>query len=184
MNARPIGGKKRSYYHDDLWNLKYLPGFKWRHLTESVTEARMEKADKLQTELAEAKKERGWYLAKVEQAKGIERKEERLTAKGGLKEKTKKRQVRSFRQRQVVGEDAESEAWIKSTGDAEQPQKKRRRDSGEAGAAAAAAGGDSGAQKKKRRTEGGANEYASAKDGKKAPAVPVSSLFGKIFAKK
>ena len=27
-----VGGKKRSYYHDDLWNIKYLPKFKWTHL--------------------------------------------------------------------------------------------------------------------------------------------------------
>ncbi|CAG8499319.1 3675_t:CDS:2 [Paraglomus occultum] len=38
LNAKPIdylakGGKKRFYYHDDLWNIKYLPGFKWDHLT-------------------------------------------------------------------------------------------------------------------------------------------------------
>ena len=55
LNAQPVGGKKRGYYHDDLWNLKYLPGFKWRHLTESVTQVRMERADKLQAELAQAK---------------------------------------------------------------------------------------------------------------------------------
>jgi len=30
------GGKKRNFYHDDIWTLKYLPKFKWHHLTESV----------------------------------------------------------------------------------------------------------------------------------------------------
>ena len=30
------GGKKRSYYHDDLWNIKYLPKFRWTHLTEKI----------------------------------------------------------------------------------------------------------------------------------------------------
>jgi hypothetical protein len=35
------------------------------------------------------------------------------------------------------------------------------------------------------RADGGENEYASADtEGRKAPAVPVSSLFGKIFAAK
>jgi ESF2/ABP1 family protein len=28
LNLRPIGTKKGDYYHDDLWNLKYLKGFK------------------------------------------------------------------------------------------------------------------------------------------------------------
>lgn len=30
------GGKKRNFYHDDMWNIKYLKGFKWRHLTEKL----------------------------------------------------------------------------------------------------------------------------------------------------
>jgi len=30
------GGKKNSYYHDDLWTMKYLPRFKWHHLTDKT----------------------------------------------------------------------------------------------------------------------------------------------------
>jgi ESF2/ABP1 family protein len=30
------GGKKRNFYHDDMWNIKYLKGFQWRHLTEKL----------------------------------------------------------------------------------------------------------------------------------------------------
>jgi hypothetical protein len=29
LNARPIGGKKGSFYRDDIWSLLYLNGFKW-----------------------------------------------------------------------------------------------------------------------------------------------------------
>ena len=36
LNSRPIGGNKGNYYHDDLWNMKFLPGFKWTHLTEKI----------------------------------------------------------------------------------------------------------------------------------------------------
>ena len=36
LNANPIGGKRRSAYHYDLWSLKYLPKFKWDHLTEEI----------------------------------------------------------------------------------------------------------------------------------------------------
>ena len=36
LNNTPIGGKKRSYYHDDLWNIKYLSKFRWTHLTEKI----------------------------------------------------------------------------------------------------------------------------------------------------
>jgi ESF2/ABP1 family protein len=36
LNSHPMGGKRRSKYHDELWTLKYLPKFKWDHLTEAV----------------------------------------------------------------------------------------------------------------------------------------------------
>ncbi len=36
LNGNPIGGKRRSAYHYDLWSLKYLPKFKWDHLTEEI----------------------------------------------------------------------------------------------------------------------------------------------------
>ncbi len=29
LNNTPIGGKKGDFYHDDIWNLKYLKGFKY-----------------------------------------------------------------------------------------------------------------------------------------------------------
>ena len=38
LNNRPVGGKKSSYYHDDLWNIKYLSKFRWTHLTEKIGE--------------------------------------------------------------------------------------------------------------------------------------------------
>ena len=34
LNNVPIGGRKRNYYHDDIWNIKYLPKFRWTHLAE------------------------------------------------------------------------------------------------------------------------------------------------------
>ncbi len=36
LNNTQIGGKKRDFYREDIWNLKYLRGFKWDHLTEKV----------------------------------------------------------------------------------------------------------------------------------------------------
>lgn len=37
LNNNPVGGKKRSYYYDDLWNIKYLHKFKWSHITEKIS---------------------------------------------------------------------------------------------------------------------------------------------------
>jgi ESF2/ABP1 family protein len=36
LNAQQIGGKKGSFWYDDIWNIKYLPKFKWHHLTEPI----------------------------------------------------------------------------------------------------------------------------------------------------
>ena len=39
LNNTQIGGKKRCYYHDDIWNIKYLSKFQWTHLTEKIGES-------------------------------------------------------------------------------------------------------------------------------------------------
>ena len=36
LNGQQMGGKRRSAYHYDLWSMKYLPKFKWDHLTEEI----------------------------------------------------------------------------------------------------------------------------------------------------
>jgi ESF2/ABP1 family protein len=36
LNGQPMGGPRRSSYHYDLWNLKYLHKFKWDNLTEEI----------------------------------------------------------------------------------------------------------------------------------------------------
>ena len=37
LNGQQIGGKKRNNkYREDIWNIKYLSGFKWFHLTEKL----------------------------------------------------------------------------------------------------------------------------------------------------
>lgn len=36
LNMRQIGGRRQSPYYHDTWTIKYLPKFKWRHLTEQM----------------------------------------------------------------------------------------------------------------------------------------------------
>lgn len=81
LNTTQIGGRKRDYYHDDLWNLKYLKGFKWDHLTEKVAYENRIRDQKLRMEIAQAKKENEGYLERVEKSKVIERMEERNSSK-------------------------------------------------------------------------------------------------------
>ncbi|CAH0518138.1 unnamed protein product [Peronospora belbahrii] len=72
LNTTQIGGRKRDYYHDDIWNLKYLKGFKWDHLTEKIAYENRIRDQKLRMEIAQAKKENEAYLERVDQSKQYE----------------------------------------------------------------------------------------------------------------
>ena len=66
-----MGGKKSAFYHDDIWNLKYLPKFKWMHLTQQLAYERQERAQKLQVEVRQAKAEIEAYRKNVDRSKMI-----------------------------------------------------------------------------------------------------------------
>ncbi|KAJ1404148.1 RNA-binding domain superfamily [Sesbania bispinosa] len=81
LNGEQIGGKKRSSFYYDLWNIKYLSKFKWDDLTEELALKRAIKEQKLRLELSAAKKERDSYLSKVDQSRALDAIEERLKKK-------------------------------------------------------------------------------------------------------
>lgn len=72
LNAQPMGGPKSSFYHEDLWNLKYLPRFKWINLKEQIAYERISRQKKMQMEMDQAKREIGSYLENVDKAKMID----------------------------------------------------------------------------------------------------------------
>ena len=87
LNNTQIGGKRRSSHYSDLWMLRYLPKFKWEHLLEEIEFQKAIREQKMQMELLVAKKERDFYLSKVEQSKQIQsmvrrREEEGVNGKG------------------------------------------------------------------------------------------------------
>lgn len=71
LNARKIGGKKGSFYHDDLWNLKYLPKFKWNDLTAQIAAENASRQVRLAAEIEQGKRESKHYLKNAERAKMI-----------------------------------------------------------------------------------------------------------------
>lgn len=77
LHGRQVGGKRRSAHYYDLWNIRYLPKFKWDNLTEEMEYQKALKEKKMQLELAVAKKERDFFLAKMDQAKALEAMKER-----------------------------------------------------------------------------------------------------------
>ncbi|KAJ5894700.1 hypothetical protein N7495_006391 [Penicillium taxi] len=116
LNANIVGGRKGGWYHDDVWNMKYLRGFKWEDLMEQVQRERSEREARQRVEDARAKKEEKIFLAGVEAgrvADGMARKNEekrkrKLEAAGGDEDVVERKAPavrRRFVQNNVVGSD-------------------------------------------------------------------------------
>lgn len=109
LNARIMGGKKRSYYHDDIWSLLYLKGFKWHHLTEQIAAENAERESRMRAEISKAVRENKEFVRNVERAKMLD----------GMQAKAKKRKAadggegpkvsRTFKQVPQVSKAAEAE---------------------------------------------------------------------------
>ena len=100
LNNTIIGGKKRSFYHDDIWNVKYLPRFKWDHLTEQLAYELKVREQRMRTEIAQAKRENSIYLKNVAKAKMIDAMQEKKKLKDI--EPSSSTVSRQFKQRRVV----------------------------------------------------------------------------------
>jgi ESF2/ABP1 family protein len=77
LNATAIGGKSTSFFSADLWNLKYLSGFKWKHLTEKIAYDNAVRRQKLQAEISQAKREKDFYMERVEQHKRLAKRQKK-----------------------------------------------------------------------------------------------------------
>jgi len=83
LNAQTIGGKKRSRFHDEVWNIKYLKGLKWHHLVEQIANENAERAARMRAEIAQTTRENKMFLENVERAKMLE----------GMEAKKKRKEV-------------------------------------------------------------------------------------------
>lgn len=72
LNARTIGGKKGSYYRDDVWSLVYLKGFKWRDLTAQIEKENAERDGRMRAEIRKATRENLEFVRNVERAKELD----------------------------------------------------------------------------------------------------------------
>ena len=82
LNGQLFGGKKRhNDYHDCIWNLKYLSGFQWHHLTEKLAYDQKMRQARLKSSLTKADKEIQFYREKAEMAETIQKIEQRREQK-------------------------------------------------------------------------------------------------------
>ncbi|XP_038997984.1 activator of basal transcription 1, partial [Hibiscus syriacus] len=115
LNGEQIGGRKRSSFYYDLWNIKYLSKFKWDDLTEEIAYKIAIREQKLALELSAAKRERDFYLSKVDQSRALSAIKERMKKKQKVQEEsgmnsempvTHKKAIRQFRQKKPVAVDS------------------------------------------------------------------------------
>ncbi|KAK3338147.1 hypothetical protein B0H65DRAFT_512035 [Neurospora tetraspora] len=85
LNGRPIGGKKGSYYRDDIWNLLYLKGFKWHNLTEQIAAENAERSSRMRAEISKTTKENKEFVRNVERAKVLQGIQAKKASKGSKK---------------------------------------------------------------------------------------------------
>jgi len=81
LNTTRISNHKRSVHYDDVWNIKYLKGFKWSHLTEKVAYERRVREQKLRVEMMEIKKENALFVKELEKGKALDYIEDRRRKK-------------------------------------------------------------------------------------------------------
>ncbi|XP_003216708.2 activator of basal transcription 1 [Anolis carolinensis] len=69
LHNTPMGTRRRSKFHYDLWNMKYLHRFKWTHLSERLAYERQVRQQRMRAEVSQAKRETNFYLQNVEKSK-------------------------------------------------------------------------------------------------------------------
>lgn len=120
LNGKAIGSTKGDFYHDDVWTLKYLKGFKWEYLTEKLAYERRVRENKLKVAMVQAKKDNAEFANLIERSKVEEHVQQRKKKRQGTEETTdnegnEKKQQRLFHQNQPIGKlHGEDRSRIKS----------------------------------------------------------------------
>ncbi|ORX57536.1 hypothetical protein DM01DRAFT_1228887 [Hesseltinella vesiculosa] len=101
LNMKQVGGKRGSKHYHEMWNIKYLPKFKWRHLTEQFAYERRARQERMRAEMAQAARENKAYIENVNQAKKMANIESKKRKRGEQPDDTGKKK-RLFEQREKV----------------------------------------------------------------------------------
>ncbi|CAD6186269.1 unnamed protein product [Caenorhabditis auriculariae] len=83
VDNTPVGGKRRDYVSSILWNIKYLSGFKWVHLTEQLQFEKRVEQRRMQVEIAQARRVAAHFEEQVEKGRHLKKLEQKVLAQGG-----------------------------------------------------------------------------------------------------
>ncbi|EGV61922.1 RNA-binding ATPase activator esf2 [Yamadazyma tenuis] len=109
MNGNIIGGKKTSYYYDDILNIKYLKNFKWMDLTQQISRENEIKQSKLALELSQQQKLNKTFVNNLDQSKMIKN----IKRKKGTDQDDDVEIRRNFKQRNVTSTRADAKDDLK-----------------------------------------------------------------------
>lgn len=83
LNGQPIALRKSSKFADILWSIKYLPRFKWVHLSERLTYEKAVHKQRLHAEVSQARREAQFFqenLDRSDKNKRLQRKKAKVAA--------------------------------------------------------------------------------------------------------
>lgn len=80
LNNTAIATRKSSKFCDILWCLKYLPRFKWTHLSERLTYEKAVYKQRLKTEVAQARREATFFQDNLDKSERIKKKKKKMQA--------------------------------------------------------------------------------------------------------
>nr|CAD7414111.1 unnamed protein product [Timema poppensis] len=71
LNNVRIDERKKSKFYDFIWNIKYLHGFKWVHLSERLSYERAVHQQRVRSEIARAKREASYFSQNIDKSDRI-----------------------------------------------------------------------------------------------------------------
>lgn len=119
LNANTLGGRKTSYYYDDVINMKYLSGFKWFDLTQQIAKENEVRQAKLSLEIAQQQKLNKNFVTNVERSKMVKNIQNKRKAKqeeSGVTQAPSEKDIemrRNFKQRKVTSTRADADDSLK-----------------------------------------------------------------------
>lgn len=101
LHMRPMGFGR---FKEDLWNMKYLKGVEWHHLSTQHLHKKKMREKRLQQHIADAKKTANFYLQQIEKQRHDEEVKDRKRKRGEetVEEETSKDVKRTYQQKKSV----------------------------------------------------------------------------------
>jgi len=81
LNNTQIGTRKKSKFYDSLWCMKYLPSFKWVHLSERLAYEQAVYKKRLMAEISQARKETDFFQQNLDKSESIKKLEKKKNKK-------------------------------------------------------------------------------------------------------